>query len=363
MKPYVWICLIALIVACTPTTGPHARKSSMDAAKMMDQGQTTEAVQLLGQLAEQDDDSAMVQLGVCHLKGVGVPQNYDKAMDLLLHAYAHENADAFVIMGIMHRDGLGVPPNRKIAYSVFLTTHMRGLGTQATQYHSNSCLRQLIAELPKDDIKDCLSNYTPGYITAYLESRGKIAGIPDRYKPSEENPALRDLGWFLDSELDAIYGEPTEEEKRARKERARKWQHARDKLRHTMVFQIRFPREMVHQYRRYEVITDDGMASGPFRERKLDRQDGDVVYENSSLIWADRHRYVTIETRKNEALVFAIDHPVKPEPCDWSAWQKADYILGNHMESFALLHGKEPESKRTDVPPNSPALRFKIIKE
>lgn len=55
---------------------------------------------------------------------------------------------------------------------------------------------------------------------------------------------------------------------------------------------------------------------------------------------------------------FRIDHPVNPAPCDWNEWQQPAYALKNSMESFALLHGKEPRSKTTDLPANLPELRF-----
>jgi TPR repeat protein len=143
----------------------------MDAGKMMDQGEATEAIRLLEQLAAQGDDRAMVQLGIYYDQGACVEQDYAKSMDWFLRAFTHQNVDAFVCLGGMHYHGRGVPQNKKIAYCVFLTTHMCGRGSQSTQYVSNRYLRRLINELSRDDIRDCLSNYTPGYITAYLEQK------------------------------------------------------------------------------------------------------------------------------------------------------------------------------------------------
>lgn len=363
MKHYLRICCFILSVAVLLVACQSAKKTGLDPAKLMEQGKTAEAIEVVEQLAAEGDDRAMVQLGIYYAKGIAVKHDYDKALDWFLRAFSHQNADAFVNLGVMHRDGLGVPRNKKIAYCVFLTTHMRGLGSQTTQYHSNSCLRRIIAELPKDDIKDCLSNYTLGYISAYLGARGKMEGVPDQYKPSEGNPALKDLGWFMESELDAIYGEPTIEEKKAREESARKRQLALDALKHTMVFQVRFPKDMARQYGQYEVITDNSMESGSLRENTRQQKDGYVVSENHTLIWADRHRYVTVDNDKGETLVFKIDHPVKPAPCDWSQWQKAAYALKNRMDCYALLHGKEPKNKTPDLPAKSPELRFRVLKE
>lgn len=360
MKPSIWACCIVLVVVIFPVACLGPKRSGEDAAKLMAQGESAEAIQILEQLASDGDDRAMLQLGIYFHRGTGVRQDYGIAMDWFLRAFSQENADAFVNLGVMHRDGQAVPPNKKIAFCVFLTTHMNGLGTPSTQQRSNSCLRRILAELSKDDIKDCLSNYTLAYIYAYLEARGKMAGIPERHKPSEENPALRDLGWFMDSELDAIYGEPTEEEKRAREERDRKRRIAYEALQHTLVFQIRYPKESPHHCRSYEVITSRGMMSGRIDGNALQEQGEHLVYEHRALIHADQHRYVTIERQKNETFVFKIDHPVKPVPCDWQKWQTAAFVMRNRMDSIALLNGDAPKSKTTGLPAHAPELRFKV---
>lgn len=135
--------------------------TGMDAARLMAQGETEEALDIFEGLAAKADDKAMVQLGVFHYEGTGGEQNYAKAMDWWLKVFANQNADAFVNLGVMHRDGHAAPTNKKIAYCVFLTIHMCGLGSQSTQLRSNRCLRMVTEKLSRDDIKDCLSNYTP----------------------------------------------------------------------------------------------------------------------------------------------------------------------------------------------------------
>ena len=363
MKKPLRISLIALLVTSVAAIAFGEEKTGMDAFRLMQQGNTEEAIQIFESLSEKGDTKAMVQLGLYYYEGTGVKQDYPKAMDWWLKAFTNQNADAFVNLGVMHRDGHAVPKNKKIAYCVFLTTHMCGLGSQSTQHRSNSCLRRIMEELSKDDIKDCLSNYTLGYITAYLEAKGKIKGIPDKHKPSKDNPALKDTGWWLDSELDAIYGPPTEEEKKKREERDRQRELETAALRHTLVFQVKFPKNIAKQFRSYDFITDQGMGSGPIPEKKLQKQGEDLVYEDDTLIYANQHRYVTIENDKGETIVFKIDHPVKPSPSDWSKWQKADCILTDGMEKFTLLHGGKPKSKKSDVPVSMPTLRFKIIKK
>ncbi|PHQ31915.1 tetratricopeptide repeat protein [Rhodopirellula bahusiensis] len=363
MKRLLSLPLIMLILSCIAATSLGADETGMDAVNLMAEGKTEEAVDILEDLAADGDDKAMVQLGVYYYEGTGVEQDHTKAMDWWLKAFDKQNPDAFVNLGVMHRDGHAVPKNKKIAYCVFLTTHMCGLGSQSTQLRSNSCLRRMMEKVSRDDIKDCLSNYTLKYIEAYLNAKGQMKGIPEKYKPSKEYPALRDIGWWLDSELDAIYGPPTEEEKKARKERDKQWAVEREALSHTLVFQIQFNKESANQYRSLEVITDQGMSSVRIAENKLQTQGKHVLYEHNALIYANQHRYVTVENEKGETLVFSINHPAKPSPSAWSEWQKADFILDNGMDTYFLLHGGEPKDKTTEVPPSMPKLRFKVIKE
>lgn len=363
MKHHLSFSLIALVLAGITTTSLGAEKTGKDAVALMDQGKTEEALHIFEELAAKGDDKAMVQLGIYYYEGTAVGQDYAKAMDWWMKAFANQNADAFVNLGVMHRDGHGAPKNKKIAYCVFLTTHMCGLGSESTQYRSNSCLRRIMEELSQDDIKDCLSNYTLDYITAYLQAKGQMKGVPDKYEPSEKNPALKDTGWWLDSELDAIYGPPTVEEKKKRNESGKQREMELASLQHTLVFQFRFAKNMAKQFRSHDFITDQGMGSGPISEEKLQEQNNYLVFEDDELIYANQHRYLTIENDKDETLVFKVNHPIKPNPSDWSEWQKADYILKNGMDKFVLLRGGDPKSKTPDVPPNMPELRFKVVKK
>jgi hypothetical protein len=363
MKKPLRISLIALLITSVAAIASGEEKTGMNAVKLMEQGKSEEAIQIFESLAAKGDTKAMVQLGLYYYEGIGVKQDYPKAMDWWLMAFTNQNADAFVNLGVMHRDGQGVPENKKIAYCVFLTTHMCGLGSESTQYRSNSNLRRIMEELSKDDIKDCLSNYTLAYVTAYLEAKGQMKGFPDKYKPSKNNPALKDTGWWLDSELDAIFGPPTDEEKKRREERDKERVLEIAALQHTLVFQIKFPENSARQFRSYDFITDQGMGSGPIPEKKLQKQGDDLVYEEDALIYANQHRYVTVENDKDETIVFKINHPVNPSPSDWSEWQKADFILMDGMEKFTLLHGGAPKSKEPNVPVNMPTLRFRIIKK
>jgi hypothetical protein len=355
--------LIALLVVILAVNSIGEEEPGMDAVRLMEQGKTQEAIRVFEMLAGKGDTKAMVQLGLYYYEGSGVKQDYTRAMNWWLKALSNENADAFVNLGVMHRDGHGVPQNKKIAYCVFLATHMCGLGSASTQYRANSCLRRMIAELSKDDIKDCLSNYTVRYVTAYLEARGQLKDIPKEFGPSDKYPAIKDTGWWMDEELDAIYGPPSEAEKQKRKDRDRQREVERETLQHTLVFQVRFFKESAKRYRSYDAITDQGMGGGPIAEKKLQAQDIYLVYEEDTSISANQHRYVTVENDKDETLVFTINHPVKPSPSDWTGWQKADYVLKDGMDKFVLLHGGKPKSKAPNVSSETPELRFKVVKK
>lgn len=359
MKFRLNIILITLLIVCNLKNSLWAQETGMDGVKLMEQGKTDQAIKIFENLSAKGDTKAMVQLGLYYYEGTGVKQDYTKAMDWWLKAYAKKDADAFSNIGVMHRDGQSVPKNQKIAYCIFLTIHMCGLGTESTQQRSNSCLRRIMKDMSKEDVKDCLSNYTLSYIKAYIEAKGDLKEIPAEHKPSEKNPALKDTGWFMDSEIDSLFGPPSEEEKKKRAERDAKFEAEM----HNLVFQIRFSKESAKDYLSYDFLTDSSMSSGPINEKKLIEQDGFLVYEVNEIISANQQRIVTLETKSGEALVFKINHPIKPSPADWVKWEKADFILKDKQEKFDLLQGSEPKNKQTNISDKLPQLRFKVIKK
>jgi hypothetical protein len=330
----------------------------------LEKGDYKAAVKEFSALAEKGDTKAMVQVGLFYYEGQGVNRDYTKAMDWFLKAFKGQNADAFVNLGVMHRDGQSVPANKKVAYCVFLTTHMCGLGSEATQSRANSCLRRIVEELPKDEIKDCLSNYTLQYITAYVEAKGVMQGIPEKYRPSKESPALKDLDWWMEGELDPIYGPPTEEEKKARKEREEQRQKDFEALGHTLITQIKVTHSDKNVYPSYELITSSGMSKSPISENKASETNHETIYEIRPNIYLDQQRYIALEEKdKKYVLIYEIKHPAKPEPKDWSEWLKPSFTLKDSMDTFFLCKGQKPKSQSTDIPPNAPLIRFKVTKE
>ena len=165
--------IIALLI-CSLIPSVTQAETGRDAVKLMAEGKVKKALAILEKLADKGETQAMVQLGIYYYQGTKVKQDYAKAMDWFLKAEKLENADAFVNLGVMHRDGNGVPKNKKIAYTIFLTTHMCGLGSESTQMRSNQCLRKLMQELNNEEIRDILSHYTLPYLKAYIEAKGKF---------------------------------------------------------------------------------------------------------------------------------------------------------------------------------------------
>jgi len=208
------LALIPLLLLALTHTSHGQDEVERQAQQLMDEGKTKEGIHLFERLATEGDDRSMVQLGAYYFEGKVIPQDYVKAMDWWLKALTKNNADAFVNLGVMHRYGKGAPANKKIAYCIFLTTYMNGLGNESTQQRAGENLRRMIRRISKKDIKDCLSNYTLPYLQAYLEAKGDMNGIPEKYQPSDKTPALKDLDWWLDGELNAIFGSPGEEEEK-----------------------------------------------------------------------------------------------------------------------------------------------------
>ncbi len=150
-------------------------------------------------LANKGDVHAMISLGLIYHTGEGVEADYAKAMDWYLKAYAKKDGDALNNIGVLFRDGLGVPKNEKIAYILFLSVHMEGLGTEATQMRAGRSLGRLAETLKKEDLYEALS-YTWNYVDQIVNSRGMNLKVDKVVLPTKQQPRIRDNGWWLDSE-------------------------------------------------------------------------------------------------------------------------------------------------------------------
>jgi len=150
-------------------------------------------------LASEGDAGAMTELGLRYHEGRTVKQDYVLAYDWYLKAIDKGDGDAFNNLGVLHRDGLGVPKNQKAAYLIFLAVHMEGMGYESTQNRAGRNLQRLVDQLPKTDVYEALS-YTWLYVVQIMKSRGKDLSIGVDVLPTQEQPRIRDNGWWLDSE-------------------------------------------------------------------------------------------------------------------------------------------------------------------
>ncbi len=149
--------------------------------------------------AGRGDTLAMISLGLAYHQGEGVPQDYAKAMDWYLKAYAKKDGDALNNIGVMYRDGLGVSKNEKVAYLLFLAVHMEGLGTEATQYRAGRNLSRLADSLPQESVFEALS-YTWAYVDQIVRSRGQDLAIGPDVLPAKHRPRIRDNNWWMETE-------------------------------------------------------------------------------------------------------------------------------------------------------------------
>jgi type II secretory pathway pseudopilin PulG len=188
--------IISFLAACFVSVARSDVQKALDAQK---RGDYETARQEFQALADKGDDKAMINLGVMYHTGEGAKQDYAKAMDWYLKAYAKQNGDAQNNIGVMYRDGLGVTTNAKIAYLLFLAVHMESLGNEATQIRAGRNLSRLAQSLPKKDAEEALS-YTWAYVDQIVKSRGKNVAIGKDVLPAKKRPRIRDNNWWLDSE-------------------------------------------------------------------------------------------------------------------------------------------------------------------
>ncbi len=157
----------------------------------IDRGDYETAYREFNALAEAGDDIAMVTIGLWFHEGTGFEQDYVKAMDWYLKAFKRGNGDAYNNIGVLYRDGLAVKANLPIAYVLFLLTHLRGLGSDATQIRANSNLRRII-EATSDSERTLGLCMTEEYVRAFVMSRGSLKAPKRKHLPSRRRPRIKD---------------------------------------------------------------------------------------------------------------------------------------------------------------------------
>jgi hypothetical protein len=191
-----YIYLVLLVIFFHAPVAYSSPQKALDAERA---GDHQKAITIFSELAKSGDDRAMIHLGNKYYSGDGVAVDYKQAMDWWLKAFAAENGDAPGNIGVLFRDGKGVKKNRKIAYVLFLYTHMVGLGTESTQIRVNTNLRREMIELSKPEIEEALC-YSMEYVFAYVNSRGTLKNIPDNALPTDGAVRIKDNSWWLESE-------------------------------------------------------------------------------------------------------------------------------------------------------------------
>ena len=141
-------------------------------------------------LADKGEAKAMIELGLMYHTGDGVKQDYGKAMDRYLKAFAKGNGDAYSNIGVMYRDGLGCETNRPIAYALFYITHMSGLGSESTQYRAGRNLDKTAALMKSEAIEETLK-MTEKYVLTFVEKHGKLYEKDKALMFSKEHHTLR----------------------------------------------------------------------------------------------------------------------------------------------------------------------------
>ena len=196
-----YICLIVLVFFIQSVAAQGVSPQAALSAEKS--GDHEKAIEIFSRLAEKGDSRAMIHIGNKYYSGDGVAIDYVKSMDWWLQAFEAQNGDAPGNIGVLYRDGKGVEKNRRIAYLLFLFTHMDGLGTESTQIRVNANLRREMSELSQPEIEEALC-YTMDYVFAYVRSRGNLKSVPKETLPSSGSTRIKDNGWWLESEREDL---------------------------------------------------------------------------------------------------------------------------------------------------------------
>lgn len=292
-------------------------------------------------LANAGDTRAMVTLGTMYLQGQGVVQDYGQAMDWYLKAFEKGDGDGYSNIGVMYRDGLGVAENKKIAYCLFLITHVCSLGSESTQMRANSCLRRMVPLMTRDELIECFTAYTHDYIRAYVLSRGTLKGIPSKHKPGLLRRALKDEPWWAPGELDFLK-EPAPGAAREPTTGAGPTTRIEAPAKGiTLCYQFRIPSGLAATNARVDLAASGGIASGSLALcRRTDSPEG-AIYEDCSSVRGEGRCCLMIETQNRKLQGFVIDAPSGAAKAGWSEWLRPRFVDAPPSVRFAVWSGDE----------------------
>ena len=123
----------------------------------------TNAIAPCALAAEQGDVEAQFRLGVLHLVGIGVAQDFDEALRWFSAAAEQGNAMAQYSLGWMYASGDGVTQNVVVAHMWFNIASANGAGEQARQDRdlvANNMTSEQIADAQQRARQCMSSNYT-----------------------------------------------------------------------------------------------------------------------------------------------------------------------------------------------------------
>ena len=186
MKAQLTILLVVVSLLCQAYAGVKEGLAAKD------HGDYETARKEFQALADKGEAKAMIELGLMYHTGDGVKQDYGKAMEWYLKAFDKGNGDAYSNIGVMYRDGLGCQTNRPIAYALFYITHMRGLGSEDTQYRAGHNLDKTAALMKPQEIEETLK-MTEDYVLTFVRKRGNLDKKDEALKFSKEHCTLKKL--------------------------------------------------------------------------------------------------------------------------------------------------------------------------
>lgn len=130
----LWLVLAVLLtVACVISFSisnileiADAAKTTQKGIKYYEQGQYEKAVKCFVKGAEQGDDIAQNELGMCYLQGEGVPKDPEKAVKWFGMSAAQGNVISQFNLGTCYERGKGVPKDKEKALDWFRKAAERG---------------------------------------------------------------------------------------------------------------------------------------------------------------------------------------------------------------------------------------------
>ena len=81
--------------------------------------------------------------------------------------------------------------------------------------------------------------------------------------------------------------------------------------------------------------------------------EGFSIFEYSTDIFDERHRYISLDDEHNMSLAYKIGLTSSPVKAYWSEWRKPDFLPKDSSGKFNLLQGREPKEKYDG---NAPAI-------